>query len=118
EREYSGRDESRDSQRQDDLDQDLEPVRSVDERAFLELEGNGLEIAHQEPGGEWNQERRIGQDQREPRVEEIQLVDHGRQRDEQNRWRHQVGEKDAGAEVTRTAVAQPLDGIGGKSAAE
>ena len=36
----------------------------VDARALLELPGDGLEVAHQQPGTERHQEGRVGEDQR------------------------------------------------------
>ena len=62
-----------------DLAQDLQPRRAVDQRAFLELVGDRLEVADQEPGAERHQEGRIDEDQRERRVEQAELEDHGRQ---------------------------------------
>ena len=98
EAEDEGRDQPRHRERQDDLGQDLPAAGAVDQRAFLELERDGLEVAHQQPGRERDQDGRIGQDQRERRVEQAVLEDDGRQRDEQDRRRHQIGEEDRGAD--------------------
>ena len=113
-----GRDQPRHRQRQDDLDQDLQPRRAVDQRALLELERDRPEVAHQQPGAERDQERRVGEDQRQRRVEQAELVDDRRERDEQDRRRHQVGEEDAQAHVSRAPEAQPLDRVGGQHARE
>src|SRR6266852_2735108 len=94
EAEDEGRDQARDRQRQHDLDQDLPAAGAVDQRAFFQLERNGLEIAHQQPGRERNQDGRIGQDQRQRRVEQPVLENDGRQRNEQDRRRHQIGKED------------------------
>ena len=60
----NGRDQARHRERQHDLGQDLPAAGAVDQRAFLELVRDGLEVAHQQPGRERDQDRRIGQDQR------------------------------------------------------
>src|SRR6516225_4433503 len=80
EAEDEGRDQSRHRQRQDDLGKDLVAAGAVDKRAFLELEGNRLEIAHQQPGRERDQDGGIGEDQRERRVEQPVLEHDGRER--------------------------------------
>ena len=118
EREYARRDETGDRERQDDLDQDLQAGRAVDQRAFLELERDRLEIPHQEPRAERDQERRVREDQREARVEELQLVDDRGQRDEQDRRRDEIGEENAHADVTRAAESQAFDRVGGEHARE
>jgi hypothetical protein len=65
EAEDEGRDQAGYRQRQHDLDQDLPAAGAVDQRAFLKLERDGLEVAHQQPGRERDQDGRIGQDQRQ-----------------------------------------------------
>ena len=101
-------------ERQDDLGEYLPARRAVDQRAFLQLVGDGAEIAHQQPGAERDQEGRVGEDQRPARVEEAQLRHDGGERDEQDRRRHQVGEEDREADLLRALVAQALDGVGGQ----
>ena len=51
-------------ERQCDPPQNLQAGRAIDQRAFLQLIGDRLEIADQEPSAERHQERRIHQDQR------------------------------------------------------
>src|SRR5216683_8386174 len=88
------RDQPGDRQRQDDLDENLPARRAVDQCAFLELIGNGLEISHQEPGRERDQKGGIDEDKRQRRVEQAVGLDDGGQRNEQDRRRHQIGEED------------------------
>jgi hypothetical protein len=47
-------------ERQGDLAQDLQPRRAVDQRALLELVGDRLEIADQQPGGRSGRPARAG----------------------------------------------------------
>ena len=72
------RDQARHGERQRDPPQDLQPRRAVDQRAFLELVGDRLEVADQQPRAERHQEGRIDQDQRERRVEQAELEHHRR----------------------------------------
>src|SRR4051812_17847725 len=111
-REDRGRDQARDRERQDDLGEDLPAARAVDQGALLELVGDRLEVPHQQPGRERDQDRRIDQDEGENRVEQAVLMDHGRERDEQDRGRHEVGEEDHAADGVRAAVADAGDGVG------
>ena len=55
--------------------------------------GDGAEVAHQQPGAEWNQEGRVGQDQRPGRVEKPQLEHDQGERDEPEL--RMVGEMDS-----------------------
>src|SRR5688572_10833236 len=50
--EDGGRDQAGHRERQDDAGEDLPARRAVDQGAFLEFVGDGLEIAHQQPGRE------------------------------------------------------------------
>src|SRR5215471_4620783 len=118
EAENEGRDQARHRQRQDDLGEDLVAAGAVDERAFLELEWNRLEIAHQQPGRERDQYGGIGEDQRERCVEQAVLEHDGRQRNEQDRRRNEVGEEDRAADPLSTPVAQPHDRIGREHAGD
>src|SRR3954462_68759 len=70
EAEDEGRDQSWYSQRQDDLGENLPAAGADDPRAPLELERDGLEIAHQETSRKRDQYGGIGEDQRERRVEQ------------------------------------------------
>src|SRR3546814_17351231 len=61
--EDAGRDQAGHRQRQGDLPDDLNARRAVDQGAFLQLVGDRLEITHQQPGAERDQEGRVGEDQ-------------------------------------------------------
>src|SRR5205085_4228875 len=116
--ENEGGDQPRYRQWQDDASENLPAAGAIDQRAFLELERDGLEIPHQQPGREWNEDCRIGQDQREWGIEQSVLEYDGRERDEQDRRGDQVGEKDGTAYPLRAAISQPHDGVGGKHAGD
>src|SRR5689334_14441945 len=64
ERENERRDQTRYRKRHDDFRQYLPARGAVYQGAFLKLIGNGLEVPHQQPGREWDEQRRINQDQR------------------------------------------------------
>src|SRR6266404_3226455 len=107
--EDEGRYQAGDRQRQHDLDQDLPTARAVDQRTFLQFERDGLEVAHQQPGRERDQDGRIGQDQRQRRVEQAVLEHDGGERNEQDRGRHQIGQEDQAADPMRiVALEQQL----------
>ena len=78
--------------------------------------GIDLEIAHEQPGRERDQDGRIGQDQGERAVEQAILEDDDRERDEQDRGRHQIGEEDHAADRARAPVAHAHDRVGGHHA--
>src|SRR5215207_8288741 len=78
------RNQAGDRQRQDDLGEDLPAAGAVDQRAFFKLVRNGLEIAHQEPGRERDENGRVGEDEGERRVEQAVLEDDGGKRNEQD----------------------------------
>ena len=103
-------------ERQDDLDQDLPARGAVDQRTFLQFVRDRAEVAHQQPGAERNQESRVSQDQRPLGIEDPELEHHGRQRNEQDRRRHQVRQKDCEAGLPRAPEPQPLDRVGGEHA--
>src|SRR5882724_6234403 len=63
ESEDAGREDARDSHRDDDVEHGLPARGAVNARAFLELLGHCLEVAHHEPGAERNKKGRIGQNQ-------------------------------------------------------
>src|SRR5439155_5919726 len=117
-REYAGGDEAWHGKRKDDANEYLQTRRSIDQRAFLELERYGFEITHQQPGAERNEESRIREDQRKARIEKVELVDHRGERNKQDRRRDQIGEKNTHADVARSPEAEPLDRVGRKHAAE
>src|SRR2546425_929958 len=82
--------------REDDPEHRAEARRAVDPRALLQLLRDRLEVPHQEPRAERDQEGRAGQDQRPGRVAELAGPDDLRERDEEERRRHQVGHEDRG----------------------
>src|SRR6185503_5313301 len=104
--------------REDDLDHGPYPRGPVDPRALLQLLRNRLEVAHEQPRAERDEERRIGQDQRPRRVAEPEVADDVGQRDEQERRRHQIGDEDAGAEAAGQRKAEPRQRIAGQEPAE
>ena len=98
-------------QRQDDLPQNLKAGGAINQSALFQLEGNRAEVAHQQPSAKGNQESGVGEDQRPAGVKQAQLENDGRQRDEQNRGGHQIGQKNAQAHLARAFEAQALNGI-------
>jgi len=80
----------------------------------MQLVRDRAEVAHQQPGAERDEERRVGEDQRPARIEQAELEDHRRERDEEDGRRDEVGEEDRHADALRAAVAQPLDRVGGE----
>src|SRR5919106_5975034 len=101
EREDPGRQDARHRDGEDDADHGAEPAGAVDAGALLELLGDRLEVAHQQPGTEGDQEGRIGEDQRPRRIAELEVANDIGQRDEQKRRRHQIGHEDGRAEHSR-----------------
>src|SRR3989441_7984932 len=75
--------------REDDPHHRAEARRAVDPRALLELLGDRLEIPHEEPRTERDQERRVRQNQRPRRVADLEGADDVRERDEEERRRYQ-----------------------------
>ena len=50
------------------------------------------------------------------RVEDTELEDDGREWDEEDRRRHEVGEEDREPDLLRAAESKPLEGVGGEDA--
>src|SRR5262245_41581336 len=75
--------DARHRDREDDPEHRAEARRAVDARALLQLARDGLEVSHEEPGAERDQERRIGEDQRPRGVAELEVPDDVGERDEQ-----------------------------------
>src|SRR5207237_7520186 len=73
----------------------LPPAGAVDPRRLLELARHALEVPHQEPRAERDEERRVRQHHRAERVAEAEPVDDLGHRDEQQRLRNEVGGRDA-----------------------
>ena len=80
--------------------------------------GDGLEVAHQEPRTERDEEGRIGEDERPRRVAELEGANDIRERDEEQRRRHQVGHEDARADGTRHGELEAPEGIAREEPAE
>src|SRR6266481_6307594 len=70
-------------EREGDADHGLNPARPVDPRAVFDLSWNGLEVPHQEPGAERDQEGRVGEDHGPGRVADPEGLDHVAKRDEE-----------------------------------
>src|SRR6266852_2239360 len=118
EREDPGREDARHRDRKDDADHGPEARGPVDAGALLQLLGNGLEVAHEEPRAEGNQERRVREDERPRRVAELEIADDVGQRDEEQRRRHQVRDEDRGAERPGHGEFQPRERVAGQEPAE
>src|SRR5918994_1028756 len=114
----AGRQDAGHRHRDDDVDHGLPARGAVDARAFLELLGDGLEVAHHQPGTERDEERRIGQDQRPRRVAELEIADNLGERNEQQRLRHQVGDEDHGSQAAGPREVEPGQRIARQHAAE
>ena len=104
--------------REDDLDHGPDAAGAVDAGALLQLLRDRLEVAHHEPGAERDQERRVGQDQGPGRVPEPEVPDDVRQRDEQERRRHEVRHEDPGAQRAGQRKAEPGERVAGEDPAE
>ena len=76
------------------LDERAEPRQAVDHGGVLEVARNRLVEAHQEPGAERHREARIDEHERPESVLQAERGDDARERDEQDRRRHKIGEKD------------------------
>jgi hypothetical protein len=63
-----------DGEREGDADHGLNPARAVDPRAVFDLSGNGLEVPHQEPGTERDQEGWVGEDHGPGRVADPKVL--------------------------------------------
>src|SRR5579864_7129999 len=116
--ENAGGENARHRDRKDDVDHRPPARGAVDARAFFELLRDRLEVAHQEPGAERNQEGRIGEDQRPRRIAETEVADDVGERDEQQRLRHQVGDENPGAEAAGEREFEPRQRIAGEQAAK
>src|SRR6185295_12170159 len=104
--------------REDDAHHGPEAGGPVDPRALLELLGNGLEVAHEEPGTERNQERGVGEDQGPRGIAELEGADDVGEGNEEQGRRHQVGDEDAGAQQTRHRELEPAERVAGQEPAE
>src|SRR5213079_3401673 len=92
--------------------------RAVDSRALLELPRDRLEVAHQEPRAERDEERRVRQDQRPRRVAQLEGTDDVRERNEEQRRRHQVGHEDRGPQGPRHGEPEPRERVPRQEPAE
>src|SRR6185503_18857101 len=92
--------------------------RSVDPRAVFDLSWNGLEVPHQEPGAERDQEGWIGEDHSPGRITDPEGLHHVAKWDEEQRWRDQVGDEDQGPEGRGPAELQAREGVAGEQATE
>ena len=74
----------------------------------------GLEEPHQQPGAERDREGRIDQHQRPHRVLQAEFGDDPRQRQEQQRRRHQVGQEDRDPQRLAVAARHARQAIAGR----
>src|SRR5215471_2054269 len=105
-----GEDTSREDPRhrdgKDDPHHGPEARGPVDACTLLELAGDGLEVAHEQPRAEGNEEGRVGEDERPRGVAELEVADDvGEGNEEQGRG-HQVRHEDGGGDEER--VPQPV----------
>src|SRR5262245_399680 len=114
EREDARGEDAGDGDRKDDPDHGPETGGSVDARALLEFLGDGLEVAHEEPGGEGDEERRIGQDESPRRVAQLEGADDVGERDEQERRRHEIGDEDRSSDSAGEGELEAAQGIAGE----
>ena len=89
---------------------------AVDERGVLELARDRLEEPHQQPGRERDRERRVDEDQRPEPVLQPELGDHARERQEEQRRRHEVDEEDPDAEALAPAAGQARERVARRAA--
>src|SRR5207237_4160691 len=90
----------------------------VDARALLELLRDRLEVAHEQPRAERDEERGVGEDQGPRRIAQLEVADDIRERDEEQRRRHQVRDEDGGAQRARHRKLQPRQRVAGEQPAE
>ena len=105
-------------QGQDDLDQGLHPGAAVGHGALLDLLRDRPEVAHEQPRGERDELRGIGEDERPVGVVQVQLDDHLRERQEKQGRRNQVGQEDPHAQEVAAGKPQPGQGIADQDAAD
>ena len=89
--EDAGREEAGRAEGEHDPRHRLEAAGAVDARGLLELARDALEIAHEEPRAERDQERGVGQHDRGERVPQPEPVDDVGHGDEEERLGHEVG---------------------------
>src|SRR5262249_46038749 len=117
-----GEDTSREDPRhrdgKDDPHHGPEARGPVDACTLLELAGDGLEVAHEQPRAEGNEEGRVGEDERPRGVAELEVADDvGEGNEEQGRG-HQVRHEDGGAEDAGHGEAQAAQRVAGQQATE
>src|SRR5919199_3454698 len=110
EREQTHDHESRRGQGQDDAQQHAQSVAAIDERGFLQLERDALEVAHQQPGTERQRDGRVDEDERPDGVRQANAGHHLEERDEQQRLGHKVREHETEGDDAPAGEAQPGDG--------
>ena len=108
------RQDPRQRQRDRHLDEGAEQAAAVDDRCLFDLDRQRLEESHQQPGAERDGEGRINDDQRPHRVLQARARDHPRQWQEQERRRHEVGEKDADPQGLAVAAGHAREAVGGR----
>jgi len=102
EREDRRRDDAGQRHRDEYFREDLHVAGAVDQRRFVELLRDRLEIADHDPGAERHGERRIDQDHAPIRVQQAEPAHDLEQRDEQQGVGNEVGEENAGGEKPRS----------------
>src|SRR5258705_5782656 len=107
EREDGGGDQPGSGQSQQHAHERGHPPGPVDEGGLLQLVGQGLEEADEQPGTERHREGRVGEEQRREVIGGPQLGEHAVERDEQQRGRDQVQDQDQARHRLAAREAQP-----------
>src|SRR5437867_840944 len=107
-----GRQEPGRAQRQHDPGHGLEAAGAVDACRLLELARDALEVAHEQPRRERNQQRRVRQHDRGQRVAELQPIDDVRHRDEQQRLGDEIRRRDTDGDDGRARKPEPREPVG------
>ena len=86
--EHEGRGESRAHERQRDGEEDAELRGAVDFGALLEVEGNSGEKVTRQPDDDREVDAGVGRDQRDLRIEQLQILEHDVDRQHGDDRRH------------------------------
>src|SRR5262249_49400555 len=112
------REDSWNRDRDNDVQHRLPARGAIDASALFKLPRNGLEVTHEQPRTERYEKGRIGENQRPRRVAQLKVTDDVSQRNEQERWRHEIGDENTGAEAAGEREFQARERIAGKNTAE
>src|SRR6185312_748135 len=116
--EDSGRENARHGDREDDVDHRLPARRAVDACAFLKLARDRLEVAHQQPGTEGDEEGGVCKNERPGCIAEAKVADDIGERNEQQRLWYEIGDEDTGAETAGERKFEPGERVAREEPAE